>query len=278
MNDKRISILGCGWLGLPLARFFTGKGFQVKGSTTSEGKFDALRAAGVEPFRIAIGEALEGDLKSFLDSDILIVNIPPQRRDDIVEFHVGQISMLIDAILESPVKHLVFVSSTSVYPALGREVVEEDALDPEAADSEVGRALLYVEEMLRSESAFSTTVIRFSGLIGPGRNPVNFLQRMLEIADPDQPVNLIHLDDCVQIIAEIISREVWGELFNASSPGHPTRREFYAVAAESHGLAQLPSASAGGHPFRIVSSAKLEKALGYRFMHPDPLAVARAIE
>jgi nucleoside-diphosphate-sugar epimerase len=278
MNDKRISILGCGWLGLPLARYFAGNGFSIKGSTTSEGKFDALRAAGAVPFRIVIGDAVEGDLKSFLDSDILIVNIPPQRREDIIEFHVGQISLLIDALADSPVKHLLFVSSTSVYPALGREVVEDDAFDPDAAEGPVGRALLYVEEMLRSESAFSTTVVRFSGLIGPGRNPVNFLQRMKEVADPDQPVNLIHLDDCVQIIAEIIRREAWGEVFNASCPGHPTRKEFYAAAAESHGLAQLPLASSGDRPFKTVSSAKLEKALGYRFLHPDPLVVARSIE
>ena len=278
MNDKRISILGCGWLGLPLARFFAGKGYRVKGSTTSEGKVDALRVAGVEPFRIVIGDSVEGDLKPFLDSDILIVNIPPQRREDIVEFHVGQISLLIDAILDSPVKHVLFVSSTSVYPALGREVVEDDAFDPDAADTPVGRALLYVEEMLRSESAFSTTVVRFSGLIGPGRNPVDFMQRMKEIADPDQPVNLIHLDDCVQIIAEIIRRELWGEVFNASSPGHPTRKEFYAAAAESHGVALLPLATSAGHPFKTISSARLEKLLGYSFQHPDPLAFARSVE
>ncbi|NTU57981.1 MAG: SDR family oxidoreductase [Chlorobiaceae bacterium] len=279
MNDQRISILGCGWLGLPLARYFAGKGFRVKGSTTSEGKFDALRAAGVEPYRIVLGDSLEGDVKPFLDSEILVVNIPPQRRDDIVEYHVGQISMLIDAIAESPVKHLLFVSATSVYPALGREVVEDDAFAPEDADTPVGQALLYVEDMLLSEPAFNTTVVRFSGLIGPGRYPVNFMQRMKEIADSDQPVNLVHLDDCVQIIGEIISRELWGEVFNASCPGHPTRREFYAVAAESHGLSALPPAAAVGRPFKTVSSEKLEKALGgYRFLHPDPLAMARTVE
>ena len=278
MNDNRISILGCGWLGLPLARFLAGKGFSVKGSTTTEGKFEALEAAGAEPFRIVVGDTLEGEIKSFLDSDILVVNIPPQRREDIVEYHVGQISLLIDALVDSPVKHVLFVSSTSVYPALGREVVEDDAPDPDTADTEVGRALLYVEEMLRSESGFSTTVVRFSGLIGPGRNPVNFMQRMKEIADPEQPVNLIHLDDCVQIIAEIIGRDFWGEVFNASCPGHPKRKEFYAAAAESHGVALLPMGANGGHPSKTISSARLEKALGYRFLHPDPIAVARSTE
>ena len=37
-----ISILGCGWLGKPLAVSFLEDGFSVKGSTTSEEKIDIL--------------------------------------------------------------------------------------------------------------------------------------------------------------------------------------------------------------------------------------------
>jgi len=275
MSEKKISILGCGWLGLPLARFLVGEGYAVKGSTTSEAKIAKMREAGVEPFRIAIGESIEGDIASFLQSDILVVNIPPQRRPDVVEYHVGQISLLIDALADSPVKHVLFVSSTSVYPATGGEVVEADAADPDEADSPAGRALMYVEDMLLSEFSFSTTVVRFGGLIGPRRNPAEFMQRMTEITSPGHPVNLIHLDDCIQIIAEIIRQEAWGEVFNACAPLHPTRGEFYAAAAESHGFAALPDEASSSSKFKIVNSAKLEKSLGYKFLHPDPLGMAR---
>jgi nucleoside-diphosphate-sugar epimerase len=275
MSEKKISILGCGWLGLPLARYIVGEGFTVKGSTTSEAKFARLKEAGVEPFRIVVGDALEGDMASFLDSDILVLNIPPGRGEDVVEHHVGQISLLIDALAGSPVRHVLFVSSTSVYPAHGREVTEEDAADPDVADSLAGRALLYAEEMLRSESAFSTTVLRFGGLIGPRRNPAEFMQRMTEIANPGQPVNFIHLDDCVQIIAGIIKEQVWGDVFNACAPLHPTRGEIYKAAAESHGLTALPEEPSSSNDFKLVNSDKLVTKLGYTFLHPDPLAMAR---
>jgi len=276
MPDKQhISILGCGWLGLPLARALVAEGFSVKGSTTSEAKFARLKDAGAEPFKIIIGETLEGDIRAFLDSDILVLNIPPGRGEAVVEHHISQVSLLIDALADSPVRHVLFVSSTSVYPSPCREVIEDDASDPDAADSPVGRALLYAEEMLRSESGFSTTVLRFGGLIGPGRNPAEFMQRMTEIANPSQPVNFIHLDDCVRIITEIIGKEAWGEVFNACAPLHPTRSELYAAAAESHGLTALPEETSSDNNFKIVSSAKIEKVLGYRFLHPDPLAMAR---
>jgi nucleoside-diphosphate-sugar epimerase len=271
MPKDRISILGCGWLGLPLARHLVAEGYPVKGSTTTQEKFDSLRAAGIEPFRIVIGREIEGEVKSFLDSDILVINIPPERREDIVEHHVEQISLLIDALVDSPVRKVLFVSSTSVYPSLNREVREEDASDPEAADSPAGRALLYVEEMLRSETSFSTTVVRFCGLIGYDRNPAAFLQRMKEIADPDQPMNLIHRDDCVALLSEVIHREAWGEVFNACSPSHPARREFYTSAAERLGVDPLPlqPPSDAARPFKIVDSSKIEKAFDYRFRHPD---------
>jgi nucleoside-diphosphate-sugar epimerase len=275
MSEKKISILGCGWLGLPLARFLAGEGYAVKGSTTSEAKITKMKEAGVEPFRIAIDESIEGDIASFLDCDILVVNIPPQRRPDVVEYHVGQISLLIDALADSPVKHVIFVSSTSVYPATGGEVVEADAADPDEADSPAGRALMYVEEMLRSESAFNTTVMRFGGLIGPGRNPAEFIQRMTEITSPAHPVNLIHLDDCVHVIAEIIRQGIWGEVFNACAPQHPTRGELYKAAAESHGLVSLPEEASSNSHFKIVNSDRLVKKLGYKFLHPDPLGMAR---
>jgi nucleoside-diphosphate-sugar epimerase len=275
MNVKKISILGCGWLGLPLGRYLAGEGFTVKGSTTSERKIAALKEAGIEPFKIVVGEALEGDIAAFLDSDILVLDIPPGRGEAVVEHHVGQISLLIDALADSPVRYVLFVSSTSVYPSPGREVVETDAEDPEAADSLAGRALLYVEEMLRSESSFSATVLRFGGLIGPGRNPAEFMQRMTEIANPAQPVNFIHLDDCIGIIASIIRQGEWGEVFNACAPLHPTRGEIYKAAAESHGLAALPEEPSSSNDFKLVNSDKLVTKLGYTFLHPDPLAMAR---
>lgn len=276
MNKERISILGCGWLGMPLARKLIDDGYRVKGSTTRSEKLDLMKSEGIEPSLVKLGDRVEGDLKGLLDTDILVVDIPPGHGDDAVEHHVAQISHLIDALGDSPVRSVLFVSSTSVYPALNREVVEEDAADPDAADSPAGRALLYVEEMLRAESGFRTTVVRFSGLIGYDRNPAKYLLRMKEVADPEQPMNLIHRDDCIAIIMEIIRQGTWGEVFNASAEQHPKRKEFYAVAAESHGLA-LPPVAVGApvKPFRIVSSRKLVDSLGYRFLHPDPLVVAR---
>ena len=271
MQKETITILGCGWLGLPLAKALVKAGYPVKGSTTREENLETLREAGLEPFLVELDPEVNGeDITDFLHSDILIINIPPERRDDIVEYHIEQFSSLIDALGQSPVRSVLFVSSTSVYPSLNSEVTEEDAVDPESPS---GQALLLVEEMLMQESGFQTTVLRFGGLIGYDRNAEKYLSSMKEIVNPDQPMNFIHRDDCVKIISEIIRLQQWGEVFNACSPLHPLRRDYYTRAAAKAGMFLPPLARpAEPAPYKIVSSEKLTSALHYKFLYPDPTA------
>jgi nucleoside-diphosphate-sugar epimerase len=269
MKKETITILGCGWLGLPLARTLVEQDYSVKGSTTREGKLETLHDAGVEPWLVRLDPEVNGDdIVAFLQSDTLIVNIPPLRRDDIVEYHIEQFSSLIDALGQSPVRSVLLISSTSVYPSLNREVTEEDAADPESL---AGQALLLVEEMLMQESGFQTTVLRFGGLVGYDRNPAKYLVGMTGITHPDQPMNLIHRDDCIKIITEIIRLKQWGEVFNACSPVHPLRKEYYGRAAEAAGIELPPLVpSAEPAPCKLVNSDKLISALHYHFLHADP--------
>ena len=64
---KQISILGCGWLGLPLAKALLENGFLVKGSTTSVEKLSVLENSGIHPFLIALeSNSVSGDIETFL--------------------------------------------------------------------------------------------------------------------------------------------------------------------------------------------------------------------
>mgnify|MGYP003539488980 CR=1 FL=1 len=90
----QISILGCGWLGFPLAKTFLEKGFKVKGSTTSEDKLSVLKNEGIAAFKIALSEdKIDGNIADFLNvSEILIIDIPPKLRKQESESFVDKIS------------------------------------------------------------------------------------------------------------------------------------------------------------------------------------------
>lgn len=48
------SIIGCGWLGLPLAERLVAEGYTVKGSTTSVDKLSLLRQKGIDAYLLQL--------------------------------------------------------------------------------------------------------------------------------------------------------------------------------------------------------------------------------
>src|SRR6185295_16396266 len=95
-----ISILGCGWLGLPLAEQLKKEGYEVKGSVTTSEKIPLLKEKKITPFQLQLNDnAIVGaDKEFFFDSDVLIIAIPPGRRVDVISYHSAQIRQLIQAI------------------------------------------------------------------------------------------------------------------------------------------------------------------------------------
>lgn len=271
---QRISILGCGWLGFPLAKKFLDNGFQVKGSVTTDSKLKAMSNVGIEPYKLVLeADKVEMDHPGFFETDVVIVAIPPRRINSIETVFSGQIRQLIGLMEEHQVPRLLFISSTSVYNEVNREVNEKDEMEPEKPS---GKALIVAEEMLMRNPNFQTTVLRFGGLIGADRNPARFLSRKREAVSGSKPVNLIHLDDCLDIIQKIIDEKVWGEVFNACSPEHPTRKDFYEKAAAVSGML-APKFNDVEESFKIVDSAKLIQKLNYQFKYQSPLDYLSAI-
>ncbi len=266
-----ISILGCGWLGLPLAEHLNKSGYKVKGSTRTKDDLYKLEEKDITPFLLVLDPEIRCEnLSAFFDSDILIINFPPERRNDIVEYHKEQAVSLINQIKLSAIDKVIFISSTSVYPDLNREVTEEDSYEPSKPS---GKALINFEKMLNECNEFMTTVIRFAGLFGYDRNPGRFLAGRKEVRNGAAPVNLIHRDDCINIIELVIEKNIWGEIFNACSDIHPKRKDYYIEAARNLGLSPPNFVQEQQYSYKIINSDKLKSILRYNFKYPDPSAV-----
>jgi nucleoside-diphosphate-sugar epimerase len=261
---RQISILGCGWLGLPLAKQLIQNGYLVKGSTTSADKLPLLESFDINPFKIVLNsKEIEGPIDAFFDqSDILIVDIPPKLRSVEKDDFVAKIELLIPEIEKANVSKVIFISATSVYADCNEIVTEDSIALPE---TESGIQLLATESLLKNSTAFKTTVVRFGGLIGQDRHPIRFLAGRNNIENPNSPINLIHLDDCIGIIASIIDRDCWGETFNAVTPYHPLRKDYYTEKALAMNLDlpefNLDSVSNG----KTISSVKIQTVLNYEF-------------
>jgi nucleoside-diphosphate-sugar epimerase len=261
---NQISILGCGWLGFPLAKSLIGNDFSVKGSTTSKAKISLLSDAQINAYLLELSSnQIKGDVFSFLEnSELLIIDIPPKLRGIANENFVSKIEMLIPFIEKSTIKKVIFVSSTSVYPDDNSIISEETIPKPE---SESGRQLWETEKLLQKNILFKTTIVRFGGLIGNDRHPIYFLAGKQNVENPDAPINLIHQTDCIGIIHQIIDLDCFGETFNAVAPFHPTRKEYYSQTALESRLV-IPEFLIGKPSNgKTISSEKVETILNYRF-------------
>jgi nucleoside-diphosphate-sugar epimerase len=260
---KTISLLGSGWLGLALTRYFQRKLFSVKASTRTSNRLTQLRAVGAAPYLVDI-DNLSGGIQDFLECDVLIVNITSKNISSYIE--------LIRNIEASTVRRILFVSSSSVYQNTNDVVRESEGLENDNSP------LYRIERHFMSNPHFQTSVVRMAGLIGPGRHPGLFFKNDKLVEQPDSPVNLIHQTDCVNIIGRIIEKKVWGEVFNACASSHPTKRDFYSQAKQS--LAQSPPnfVESKEPAFKIVSNQKVKRMLNYEFVYDDLMTLVSRAE
>jgi nucleoside-diphosphate-sugar epimerase len=259
--NKRISILGCGWLGKHLAKDLVKHNYVVKGSTTTASKLNDLEAIGITPYLIDIKET-DMNISDFLISDILI--IPVTSKD------IGAFRQLIHAIeqsikLNKGPKKIIFISSTSVYN-LNNTTVTENTPKKHIVLAEI-------EDLFFENNSFKTTILRFGGLFGYNRQPGNFFKTNKPIPNPEGYINFIHRDDCVNIIKNIIEQDVFGEVFNACAYSHPTRRDFYTNEFRKVGREEPTFDEDSANDFKIIDSSKLLNILGFEFKFGDLMGI-----
>ncbi|WPU92895.1 SDR family oxidoreductase [Mucilaginibacter sabulilitoris] len=261
LQGTNISILGCGWYGRALAKALIKKGARVKGSATSPEKMEALAVESIKPYLVIFSPDEEHYDPAFFDCDVLFIAIPPKSRSGEGANFIYKIQGIISAIKQHEVQHVVFISSTGVYADLNLEV---DELSNPQPNTESGEILLTAEDLFRAETSFKTTIIRFAGLIGPGRDPGRFFAGKTNIPNGNAPVNLIHLDDCIGLSIAIIDKKAYGYLFNACSPDHPTRSAFYTRASVNSDLLE-PQFIPELKEWKIVKSIHVDAVLGYQY-------------
>lgn len=265
MRRKRISILGFGWLGEPLALSLLDKGYQVKGSATSSEKVNRLSDIGLETYLLAFSPHPEGQaFQKLFDTDILFINIPPARRRQPDSFHPEQIKYVKALALQYNIPQIIYTSATSIYPDNNSLAKESDPISKEN-----NPALFNAEKILWKDKTYDFTVIRYGGLLGADRIPGRYFSGKDNVTG-DTPVNYIHRDDAVAMAEWIIEKGLWNETYNGVAPIHPFRKAIYEKNATELGFAPPESyARSGEVRWKEVSADKI-LATGFKFKFPNP--------
>lgn len=282
-------IIGCGYLGLRVARQLLADGQRVFGTTRCRDRAEVLSHEGIEPI---LADVLDGPSLDQLPTVDRVLYCVGYDRAAGLPIELVYIEGLRHTLgrLSSRAKRLVYAGSTGVYGDREGDWVDEHT--PEAPETRSGRACLKAEHILKEfseTSAIPVTILRFSGLYGPNR-----LMRREAIragqpieADPQAYLNLVHIEDAV-------SASVLALTQNASKPGprylvsddRPVRRgDFYSTLAEL--LGSLPptfvtaraDGPVRGDASKRISNALIKAELGWSPRYPDissglPAAIA----
>lgn len=255
-------IVGCGYLGLRVARRWLAARHTVAAVTRDAQRAEKLQREGLHAivgdvcrFRLPGGTLVEkkgtGTVSGnavwpFMPSPTETVPVPffstvlyavgydrrsGQSRWDV---YVNGLRNVLDA-LPAPPERIIFISSTGVYGEDAGGWVDEDS--PCNPTRESGRALLAAEQLLQNHALGSRAIIlRLAGIYGPGRmRSANLRDEETGTDTAPSYLNLIHVDDAASVVLAAESRAVPPRTYVVSD-GHPVeRREFLACLARVSG-------------------------------------------
>ena len=111
---------------------------------------------------------------------------------------------------------------------------------------------------------FESCIVRLGGLMGPNRHPIFTLSGKKILPNPYSPINFIHQQDAVAILLKIVENWKGNQTYNAVTPFHPSRKEYYTQMAKMAGL-NIPKFKETGTIRGIISSKKVLVELNCQF-------------
>ena len=284
-QDKRIAILGAGWLGRRIAEKAISLGMVVSALTRNPKTSDELIDLGV---KCTITAKIQDDTwHSQIDlRQDYVVNCVSAGGGGLEGYRTsyleGMKSILKWAGLQHPA-NFVYTGSTSVYPQTDGQTVDEKSSTE--GTSESGSILLETEELLMEYSPFkNAAILRLGGLYGPNRH---YLLNMLREGITEIPgrgdlqLNLLHLEDAASAVFAALGQSTGKQKYNVTD-GNPVEKQKLVIwlaqqlgcAAPSFNPESQPKRSpirraSGVIPSRKVDTSKIRASLGWTPEFPD---------
>ena len=225
-------VVGCGYLGEPIAEHWLRAGHRVHVLTRSADHASRFSAQGMFPI---LGDVTRPETLTELPNvEHVLCALGYDRRSGlpIKTIYVDGLKYLL-AALPRTITRFVYVSSTGVYGQNDGSWVDENS--PCHPTREGGVACLEAEQFLRQHSLGDRSIIlRMCGIYGPGRVPrMADIQNGRSIATPECGyLNLIYRDDAVSTVLLAERNLVPPDLILVGDGNPVLRRDYFGYLAK----------------------------------------------
>ena len=209
MSDVSALIVGCGDVGSRLARQLLAQGWQVSGLRRSVGQLPA----GVRPIAADLADRRQPDAWPERAPDYLVYCVAASQHDE-AGYQAAYVEGLrhvlgwLERSGQQP-RRLLFVSSSSVYAQRDGEWIDETAST--APEGYSGKVMLEAER-LALESGIPASIVRLTGIYGPGREwLLSQVRQGYRVAEePPLYGNRIHAEDAASLLAHLLQADAQG--------------------------------------------------------------------
>jgi nucleoside-diphosphate-sugar epimerase len=201
LSKEQVLIVGCGDIGQRLAQYLPQDIYAVTGvrrNPSQDLPYLNYRSCDVSD-KAQLSHILAQNFS------VVVVTMTPGERSDAgyERAYVQTCQNLVSELHAQSLtpRLLIFVSSSAVYAQMNGEWVDEKS--PTEPESFSGKRLLEAEAIIQN-SGFENSIVRFSGIYGPGRNRLIEQVRQGKASASAHFTNRIHADDCARCLAHLI--------------------------------------------------------------------------
>ena len=246
----KIAIIGCGFVGIELARKLKEKKHFITATTLKEKKLKDLKNVANKAF-ILNSKDVELINQIVKENEVIIFSISTNSLKEISSSYLDTILAFKSAIFKNKTrKRIIYLSRTKIYgDHLGKWVDEDAKLLGNDIESkllkEMENSILFLLNM-----DCQITIFRCANIYGPNRDLKLFFENIYKdkvIENKNYYINMVHRDDVVDAILYSLEKNILG-IFNLCDEEHFKRYEFIEIFTKKLNL----------EPMKYIEKASLK--------------------
>ncbi len=248
--ERKLVVLGAGWLGRALCLDRLQQNWQVQGTHRSaQHQDDFLRQLVLQD------EQLIHQLD--LDNAWWVCAMPPRSRQRESNYQATlEHSLKLAKTMNA--QGFLLCSSTGVYDPSAKTY--DETSDITSSGERQQRLIDAEQSVLKADGK----VLRLAGLVGPEREPGRFVAGKQLNSSSQQVVNMVHQQDVINAIITVLEHwQTAAPIYNVVNPVHPSKADYYQQKCAHYGTVP-PTFTSDSSVERIIDGSAIE-SLGFNY-------------